>query len=62
MKKSKNKFRHKWIDDGGKKTPKYIYQCQYCGNRKIKQDSFSCIYYDSNWIFVSNKAMECVEH
>lgn len=57
--KSKNKLRHTWIDDGGKKSPLYWYTCKHCGQRKVKSDSFSCIYYDKDLNYLSNKAPEC---
>lgn len=61
MNRSKNKNRHKWVDEGGKESPIYSYTCSKCGLKKLKCSSFHHSYYDNNMVWLSNKAPECVE-
>ena len=61
MIKSRNKFRHKWVDDGKPEgTNLYTYTCAKCGKTKIKVDAFSAEYYDETGKSTNGIAPECV--
>jgi len=61
MMRSKNKHRHKWIDDGKHRGIElYTYTCGRCGKKRIKNDSFSMSYYDDLGNLIGNRAPECV--
>lgn len=60
-KRSKNKFRHKWIDDGKKDGVElYTYTCDKCRQKRIKSDFVSYSYYDESGKYIGNRAPECV--
>jgi hypothetical protein len=62
MIKSKNKYRHKWVDDGKAKGVEiYYYTCSKCGKKKTKVDSFSAVYYEYEGAEPSKFAPDCVE-
>lgn len=61
LQKCKNKFRHKWIDNGGKKRPVYCYTCAICGQNKIKSSTYHSTYYDNNMNYIGSLAPECKE-
>ena len=60
--KCKNKFRHKWIDEGKEKDGynNYCYTCKKCGKKKIKQSAYSASYYDEKSNYIGSLAPECV--
>lgn len=61
VKRCKNKFRHDWIDDGKSQGIElYKYTCPRCGQKRIKNDSFSMSYYDKDLNFIGTRAPECV--
>lgn len=64
MNKSKNKYRHKWIDDGkaAGSGETYIYTCKHCRQKKVKLDFVSANYYDENGKLIGGIAPECKPH
>ena len=63
MIKSRNKFRHKWIDEGRAKDgyDNYCYDCKHCGRKKIKQSAYSASYYEKDGKPLGDTAPECVK-
>jgi len=61
-KKSTNKFRHRWIDQGREKDghDTYLYKCKKCGFHRIKASMFSHSYYDTEMKPLGSTAPDCV--
>lgn len=63
LRKCKNKYRHRWIDEGLRDSgfASYSYICKYCAQRKIKASAYAASYYDRSGKLIGNIAPECVE-
>lgn len=65
MNRSKNKFRHYWIDEGSGKRGEgnpgeiYIYNCRHCGAERFKRDAYSFSYRRAGSDVELSRAPEC---